>query len=319
MSNFTRNFGIEMEFAGISKSESCEALRAAGIPAEMEGYNHIDHHDDVWKIVTDASVRGGHEVVSPILHGAEGLEIAKRAAKALEAAGATINTTCGLHVHFDAANLSTEELRTICKRYARHEEEIDSFMPASRRGNANTYCESVRSLFLNNRAFDRATTKIKLVESIHSRYYKVNLQAYARHHTIEFRQHSGSVDAEKIANWVLFLNAFIDESIARAYGEACTFSLENLQPRQRTLIELLSGDGKTSEELQSELGLLPHSLRGALSHLRKRGVVIVSNRENGTTTYRLGGEVHSGADSLFAGVDEAIATFYKERAARFAA
>lgn len=37
-----------------------------------------------------------------------------------------------------------------------------------------------------------------------NRYYKVNACSYARHNTIEFRQHQGSTDFEKISNWVNF-------------------------------------------------------------------------------------------------------------------
>lgn len=51
------------------------------------------------------------------------------------------------------------------------------------------------------------------------RYFKINLQAYLRHGTIEFRQHSGSANATKVCNWVRFLQAFIDESCRRAHPE----------------------------------------------------------------------------------------------------
>ena len=44
------------------------------------------------------------------------------------------------------------------------------------------------------------------------RYYKVNAVAYERHQTIEFRQHSGTTEYEKIANWVMFLAKLVDYS-----------------------------------------------------------------------------------------------------------
>ena len=37
-----------------------------------------------------------------------------------------------------------------------------------------------------------------------NRYFKVNACSYSRHRTIEFRQHQGSTDFEKISNWVNF-------------------------------------------------------------------------------------------------------------------
>lgn len=315
---FERNFGIEMEFNGLSRQQSLAALKRAGINAQIEGYNHDDHADGIWKIVTDASVHNGHEVVSPILHGEEGLAEARKAAEALEAAGATIDKTCGLHVHFDAASMSTDEIRTACIRYAKHEAEIDAFMPKSRRARNNKYCLPTAETFLNNAAFKQAATKNALAESQRTRYFKVNLQAYLRHQTIEFRQHGGTVSAEKISNWVLFLDAFINESIRIAHTEPSEISL---QPAQRTLVDLISRDGgMTSEALQQRLGLLPHSLRGAISILRKRGVEILTSRENGTTTYRIGAAIEMPReDSLFNGVDESIRAFYEDRAARLAA
>ena len=38
------------------------------------------------------------------------------------------------------------------------------------------------------------------------------MQSYVRHNTIEFRQHSGTVEFEKIANWILFLHNLVEYS-----------------------------------------------------------------------------------------------------------
>ena len=46
----------------------------------------------------------------------------------------------------------------------------------------------------------------------YDRYYKVNACAYDRHRTIEFRQHQGSTDYEKISHWVKFLAALVEYS-----------------------------------------------------------------------------------------------------------
>ena len=42
-----------------------------------------------------------------------------------------------------------------------------------------------------------------------SRYHKVDLEAYSRHKTIEFRQHSGTTCFTKMRNWVLFLHKLV--------------------------------------------------------------------------------------------------------------
>jgi hypothetical protein len=94
-----------------------------------------------------------------------------------------------------------------------------------------------------------------------------------------------------------------------------------LQPAQQNLVDLISRDGgMTAEALQERLGLLPHSLRGAISIIRKRGVNIVSSRENGTTTYRAFTSSEAPReDALFNGVDDSVRAFYASRAARLAA
>ena len=120
-----------------------------------------------------------------------------------------INKTCGLHIHFDAAGLGLEQMKNTLVNYASYEGLIDSFMPNSRRADNNTYCRSVVRLALQA---DRATSIGELVGLQTTRYQKMNLQAYNRHRTVEFRQHSGTIEFEKIKNWVVFLHNLVEYS-----------------------------------------------------------------------------------------------------------
>jgi hypothetical protein len=45
-----------------------------------------------------------------------------------------------------------------------------------------------------------------------NRYHKLNTESYWRHNTVEFRQHSGTIEYEKISNWILFLARFVEFS-----------------------------------------------------------------------------------------------------------
>lgn len=201
-----RSFGIELEIAGINHQTALTVLRAIGIAVQDESYNHTTRAH--WKLVEDSSVRGGFEVVSPVLHGEEGIEEAMAVAEALSDAGATVNRSCGFHVHFDASDLTVNDVKTIVRRYADHETEIDAIMPPSRRGSNNTYCRSLSGIPFER--FMRSFNITELASVMGSRYYKVNLMSFQRHGTIEFRQHSGTINANKIANWVRFLGQFID-------------------------------------------------------------------------------------------------------------
>ena len=148
-----------------------------------------------------------------------------------------------------------------------------------------------------------------------SRYFKLNLQSFCRHRTIEFRQHGGTVSALKISNWVRFLNGFIEESCRQSRGTA---NLPALKGAQAKLINLIAGNGQSADALQESLHLLPHSLRAAISYLRRAGVSIECARRNGQTIYRLAQNATQIAESLFNGIDESIRNFYSNRAASLA-
>ena len=84
-------------------------------------------------------------------------------------------------------------------------------MPPSRRN--NNYCQSLRVDSWESK-IDSARTLQDLENKItrRSRYFKLNSQSYWRHHTVEFRQHSGSVEFEKVKNWILFCARFVEFS-----------------------------------------------------------------------------------------------------------
>lgn len=217
-----RNFGVELEIIGLDIHGAARVLNAAGIRCEPEGYNHCAR--TYWKSVTDASLCGTPtrretcEVVSPILNGESGLEQVRNACKALAAAGATVNKTTGLHVHVDARDLSVSEISAVCVRYAKHESLIDSFMPASRRTGQNRFCrtlvpDATNSVFTTPVSVASMITYLRNRYGAHeSRYGKVNLESYLRHGSLEFRQHSGSVNSEKVSNWIRFCVNFVEQT-----------------------------------------------------------------------------------------------------------
>ena len=197
MKNNKRTFGIEIELVHGNKYAMRDALQRAGIDCEVEGYNHTTRPH--WKIVTDSSIRGGgYEVVSPILKGEEGLDEVRRVCEVLNEQGATVNRSCGLHVHHGAEDLKARHLQNLLNLYRRSEGVIDSMMPVSRRENNNTYCRSLQHL---NEG-----------EHPGGRYYKLNLESLHVHGTVEFRQHSGTTEAEKIINWVNITQMMVERS-----------------------------------------------------------------------------------------------------------
>ena len=204
---FNRNFGIEIEAYNCTRERLARELTAAGINVQVEGYNHTDHTDH-WKLVTDSSLSGNNtfELVSPILHGEQGLEELEKVCWVLDLCNAKVNDTCGLHVHMDAAEFDLTTWKNLILTYKRLEGVIDNFMPHSRRN--NHYCKALTAITENSIKHARNIGELRAA-FFHNRYHKVNLEAYARHRTVEFRQHGGSTNFTKMSAWIHFLAKMI--------------------------------------------------------------------------------------------------------------
>lgn len=203
-------FGIEIECFNVVKSRLQAEMAARGLNAYETGYSHTDSHTR-YKLAYDGSINGTNtcECVTPILKGKDGEDSLKRACDSLRVVGAQVNRSCGLHVHFGAADMSDEHYVRIFKNYQRIEKLVDSFMPVSRRGRNNTYCDT-----LTDHNFSRCKTKADIrTQMSNGRYHKVNPMSYVNHRTIEFRQHSGTTEYHKIYMWVEFLRALIEYSL----------------------------------------------------------------------------------------------------------
>lgn len=235
--NNNRTFGVEIEFIG-NRYAVAQEIKATGLRCEIEGYNHCTRSH--WKIVSDSSVhatgrqsgsgrqgRSGWELVSPILKGQDGLEQIKKVCQAMKQAGATVNVTCGLHVHHDARDFNVNTFKNIVKIYARFETTIDTLVAPSRRGNENTYCQTLQRVNMDRLLKQTSIDGIRYTYG--SRYLKLNLDAYITHGTVEFRQHQGTIDAEKIINWIKLTQAIVERAVARGVGKGTTTDWESFK------------------------------------------------------------------------------------------
>lgn len=206
-------FGVEIECIlprGVGNYATADRITAAGVPCAVEIYNHSLRGS--WKIVTDSSLQSdqGIEVVSPILCGEAGFAELRKVCGALTAIGARVNRRCGLHVHIGAREQDVGFFKRLVTAYAHYEGAIDAFMPASRRGGENRFCQPVR---VGRGALERAATVAEVATACgqsslrprdERRYRKLNLQSFWQHGTVEFRHHSGTVETDKAENWARF-------------------------------------------------------------------------------------------------------------------
>jgi len=205
------SMGVEIEFF-CRKSDVfvAEALTRAGIETRVERYNHCTREH--WKIVNDGSIDSNSsnhphemELVSPKLYGATGLEIVRKVCAVLNCSeiDAQVNSSCGLHVHQDAANWGAKQFANLFDLYKMYEDELDEMVPNSRKRDNNgmcsslDYCDSWEDVY----SPDRESGK---------RYHKINLCSWETYGSVEIRHAAGTTDANKICGWMVFTQAIVE-------------------------------------------------------------------------------------------------------------
>jgi hypothetical protein len=202
-----RAFGVEIELTGPSQRIIADALLRIGIDVRTRGYAATNGND--WELKTDGSVRGhGLELVSPKLYGDAGIETLKNVLAALNMFGATVDRSCGIHVHIDFRDRDLATIKNAILPIVGSQSAIYDMCAPSRRTNA--YSPMWRDHDIDSL---RASYRLQYISGVGPRGF-VNLGSYPRHGSIEFRSHGGSTNAGKIVAWVHMIQAAV------AYGEA---------------------------------------------------------------------------------------------------
>ena len=306
----TRRFGIEIEATGMTKEEVVALLADNGINVSTSTRSTHEVMN-TWKVVGDASISGrmGFEVVSPPLSGANGLREVRKVVELLNEAGCDVNKSCGIHVHIDCNDLTAQHIANIWNRYRANEAQIDSFMPRSRRASNNQYCGTLTTQPELTAAQDvRSTCRQRP-----NRYYKVNLTSYAKYGTVEFRQHSGSLNAAKINHWINFLLQFVEAS------KPANGSTGQLTRNAQQVLQLIEGCPRISAETIGRIiGRSAYSVGGTVGRLNARyGYDIRVNNSHYTLVSRPEATTGSYNRSLWAGIDETTKTYYTRRMRHF--
>lgn len=231
----TRRFGVELECilpSHVTRAQVITALQAAGLPAADRASG-----TSYWSVKGDGSLTGGNglEIVSPPLAGEAGEDAVRIACRVLRGLGATVNRSCGTHVHHDINDLNVDEIKAAAASWFNNQDLIDGLVSPSRRADANGYCRRLTSDDLRSIQAARDLDAIRYLYL--DRYRTLNLTSYGRHGTIEIRQHQGTLDAEKIISWLRLGQAIIDS--AKTSGVAA---------RQSSVRDLLAAMGSALNE-----------------------------------------------------------------------
>jgi len=297
----TLTFGIEIETCRNAVSTVQRALNDNGIKGclvKPDGTPSVD----------------AEIVLPPIALCQVGKEYLESVCNVLSDIGCRINQSCGLHVHIGNAPLAdtthaarftgdsilhTERtgrfysehsetkfdeviVKDLMWRYERQQNTINSMFPSSRTN--NRYCNA-----LNATRIENATT----IEQLnHGKFYAINLDTWPNG-TIEFRQHSGTIDADKIWKWLQFLDNFVNWTIEHRveHGNTSTTIETPVTPfrnNSRVGVQytmMRNDNGATTRDIMDATGCSEQRVRAAVSEIRQRvgdaAVVTHTQQSNG--------------------------------------
>ena len=348
-------FGIELElFSPLNHSQLRTLLTENGVEVNgTEWYSSSEPHGK-WVVKTDGSLHDGPcahgaEIVSPILDTEKPKDFLtiQKICKLLQSVGCRVDHHCGFHVHVDAATLNLEAKKRTFVRYTKFEAVIDRCMPVNRRN--DVYYAKSGTSYLS--VVLSADTDTALPRSVCDRYMRVNLSALQKYGTIEFRQHSGTINSETVIRWVRFLTQFVEASKSEPTSE----NMEQTTARRRRRVtratprimsrgcekvlnamRVAQSNELTISALQTATGLAASTVKSCISTLKiTHGMTInplANQRGVQDKCYRLrnpndqprpavtavpapvdaNGMVI--ADTLWRGINPEIKAFYHERA-----
>lgn len=220
----TLTFGIEIECVGLMDHQAARALMAAGVRCERPGYTHATMA--TWKVVPDGSLRGRDgtcEVVSPILSGTDGLAEVRTVMKVLRDAGARVNESCGMHIHIGVDVLERAEQAALIEMYHGWQWAFTAWVKERRINGSWARLRNASATASLARSWRNAidNDEAENVARYNNRYHALNVAAYERHGTFEFRAHHGSLNGTNAAAWIALHLAFIEcarQAVARNAG-----------------------------------------------------------------------------------------------------
>jgi hypothetical protein len=235
-----------MEITGPGASEIITTLHGAGIVMHQtnlrtrRAFSYRATNGGTWELKTDGTVSGhGLELVSPKLRGDVGMDELEKVCMALASINATVDASCGLHVHHDMRNLTAEQIKRQVLAFVERQAIIANCVAPSRR---NNHPYTPRWGTEHIAALRRFTTgggrTLQAISYIGPRGC-ISLQSYARHGSAEVRFHGGSTNFRKIRAWVRFSQALF--SAAENLVPLSIRSIEELLPQ-------LLPHGLTSED-----------------------------------------------------------------------
>ena len=227
-------YGVEIEFLGITREAAAEVVAdffGTGFfyeGGELKERDIADGDQRLWRVVRDASIEAYSdeeqcELVTPILTYSD-LEILQQLASKLKAAGASVNRSCGLHIHVDAKGFTPQALVNLVTLVGSKEQLLYRALGIPK--DRMRYCkrindELVESILKKKPESLEELRKEWYLESpyetvagkYHStRYHGLNLHAMFTKGTIEFRLFNSTLEEKEVKAYIQFALALCKQA-----------------------------------------------------------------------------------------------------------
>ena len=247
-------FGVEVEMTGITREQAAKALadyfgtNVSYTGGTYDAWSVQDPEGKTWKLMSDSSICAeqktddGYEIidtegeardyrvemVTPKLTYAE-LPKFQECVRQVRKAGAKVNSSCGIHVHVDAANHNRQSLKNLIGIMYSKEDILFKALQVDE-GRADRWCKKVREPMLQRarQLSSEETKNLTELENIwyegfpnrnahynQSRYYALNLHSVFYRGTVEFRCFNSTLHAGKAAAYVNLCLAMSSQAIAQ--------------------------------------------------------------------------------------------------------
>ena len=310
-------FGLEVETYGRDQEPIRRALIDAGILGCV--------------VKPDGTPRVDAEIVLPPLAPCDfAWDYIKKICRVLSDVNARVNSSCGLHVHIGNAPLldnisptqfcgdsirhtsntnryisgcygepmDVVEVKDLMMRYTRQQSVVNTMFPRSRTN--NRYCAPL--------SLSRIENANTIQQLTFGKFTAINLQTWSNG-TIEFRQASGTIEADKIINWVKFLLNLVDHT-RNERVENGNRTIDHNTPEQpfrrgaRVGVQynmMRSDGGATTQEIMDATGCSEQRVRAAVSEIRNRvgDMAVVTNTQQANGASYGDGTHHTSYTVLF--------------------
>lgn len=172
-----------------------------------------------WDCKGDASLpENGFELCSVPLSGDEGLELVEQLCNYAQKQEWVVNQRAGLHIHLDLSAHHVNQVAAVAAGYLMTEMLWRCFVAPSRQ--VSKYCVTHRMrpdqyIDLPANKMLNALQNDMPEDPGHARRKWINWLAYSKFNTVENRLHQGTLNAEKIINWVKANALFVDWCVAQ--------------------------------------------------------------------------------------------------------